>query len=135
MEKSIDLTIEEYTSPIDFILDPDETLESAFGRIIHLTYRHYPVVSEGEVKGIVSQRDLAIFNNSCVSRSGLTIRDIMNEDVLCVAKGASMEETVFKMSKRKVGSAIVTTETGDIYGIFTSIDVMNAMVEILRGDI
>ena len=129
----LDLSIEEYTSPIEFTLAPDESIDDALKRVSQVDYRHYPVIGEHGIVGIVSQRDLEMYKDKCVSRD-LFIKDIMKNDVLCVPKGASMEETVYKMAERKVGSAIVIAQGDKPYGIFTSIDVMNALIEIIRGE-
>ena len=37
------------------------------------------------------------------------------------------------MSSKKLGSAIVLDEQGDLAGIFTTTDALNALVEVIRG--
>jgi predicted transcriptional regulator len=39
------------------------------------------------------------------------------------------------MSSKKLGSLIVTNSSGDVSGIFTNTDALNALVEVLRGEI
>ena len=133
--KKIELPIEEFTSPIDFTLAPSDKLEEVISKVEGIGYRHYPVLDKGDVVGMLSQRDLAVYQGASAGKDNLCVSDVMSEDVLSVIKGSSMEETVFLMSERKVGSAIVTENNGEPYGIFTSIDALNALVEILRGEV
>jgi CBS domain-containing protein len=60
--------------------------------------------------------------------------DFMTAAPYCVPAGTPLEEVAFEMSAHKFGSVLVTDEDGNVSGIFTSIDALNALVEVLRGE-
>ena len=62
----------------------------------------------------------------------VTAGDVMAKNPYTVESGTSLEEVVFAMSRQKIGSAVICSR-GDVVGIFTSTDALNALVEILRG--
>ena len=49
--------------------------------------------------------------------------------------GSMLEEVAFEMSDRKIGSALIVNNFGELEGIFTSVDGLNALIEIIRGDV
>ena len=60
---------------------------------------------------------------------------IPTPDPLTVSSGTSLIDAAFEMSEVKIGSLIVNDEHGRVMGIFTSTDGLNALVEVLRGEI
>ena len=46
-----------------------------------------------------------------------------------------LDEVVYNMSKQKIGSTIVKSDEDEYIGIFTSTDALNALLEVLRGDV
>ena len=58
----------------------------------------------------------------------------MKKDPYIVDSTTKLSEVAFYMAKHKYGSALVQEPDGEL-GIFTSTDALNALVEVLRGDI
>ncbi|MCE3014031.1 MAG: CBS domain-containing protein, partial [Proteobacteria bacterium] len=56
--------------------------------------------------------------------------DIMSTDPLVVRANDPLSEVAYLLSSSKVGSAIVMDENDEIFGIFTTTDALNALVEI-----
>jgi acetoin utilization protein AcuB len=91
--------------------------------------RHLPVIEEGEVVGVVSERD--ILSNSGKNWSKMMkIRDVMNPSILSAHENDSLGEVAFELSSQKKGSAIILDNNGELAGIFTTTDALNALVEI-----
>ncbi len=61
----------------------------------------------------------------------------MTANPYIVEPDVELEKVVFHMSKNKIGSAIVKFDGGanTEFGIFTSTDALNALLEVLRGEI
>ena len=130
--KKIDLQIGSYTSVCPITISPQDTCQFALDITKARGIRHFPVVEDKRVVGIVSQRDL----NVAHSFEPLTkIEQVMSKDPYCVKKTAQMGKVALEMSARKIGSAIVSEENGTLYGIFTVTDALNCLVEVLRGDL
>lgn len=128
------LPVEEYTSvnPIT------ATVDTSFLELLKLMktngVRHIPILENGKLAGIVSQRDLKVVY--AVSRKeSFTAKDLMVEDPFVVPNDMCLDEVAMQMSERKIGSAIVEDSEGEIYGIFTSTDALNALIEVLRQQV
>ena len=83
---------------------------------------------------MISSRDLSLIK-SLSTDFNLLAKDIMSEDPYCVPWGTSLEDVAFEMSSRKIGSAIVLDKDGCADSIFTSVDGLNALIELVRGDV
>jgi len=92
-----------------------------------------PIMRGTAVVGVVSDRDVRLFSGlSAAEKFQVQASDIMAEDPLCVNAAAPLDEVAFLMSESKVGSVIVTDAEGELLGIFTATDALNALIEIVR---
>jgi acetoin utilization protein AcuB len=134
MKKSnLDIPIDEYSSPIKSFGSVDMNFEEMSGMLHDNGYRHLPILKDKKPVGMVSVRDLNLLK-SLNHHFQFTAEDIMAEDPYCVPRGSSIENVAFHMSEHKIGSAIIVDENGCAESIFTSIDGLNALVEIVRGE-
>lgn len=123
-----DLTVEEFTSPILVTINQESSIDAAIETMKENAIRHLPVMSEGKIVGIVSDRDLlSHFGKDWVSM--LEVKDVMSRDILSVSKNDGIGEVAYQLSSHKVGSALVLDEVGELYGIFTTTDALNALIE------
>lgn len=131
--KHLKIPVDEYTTPSPVTVDAATPMSDLIELMQNNEIRHIPVVSDERAIGIISDRDVRMVMNVEGARS-LRARDVMHADPFTVESGTSLEDVVFAMSKNKIGSAIVN-DNGNIVGIFTSTDALNALVEVLRGDL
>ena len=136
MEKLQNLTVSVFTTPCPKVVSPDASLEELEKLMKENGIRHIPVMENKKLVGIISERDVYF-----VYRLGLSANckagDVMQKNPYQVHPETKISEVAFYMSKNKYGSALVTATDGgggDL-GIFTSTDALNALIEILRGDI
>ncbi len=128
------ISVEDYSSPVSEAAPPHLKICDVSNAFKEKGYRHMPVVEEGFPVGIISERDISLL--ALISDSTtLTAADIMVRDPFCVPLGTPLYKVVFEMSEKKVGSALVVDENGKLDSIFTSIDGLNALLEVLRGDV
>jgi acetoin utilization protein AcuB len=129
----MEVTVDEYTSPILVMVNANASIDQALDLMQENNIRHLPVEIEGKVVGIISERDLLThFGKDWVTM--LKVEDIMNPNLLSVYRTEGLGEVALQLSSQKVGSALVLDESGDIFGIFTTTDALNALVEILYPD-
>ena len=128
------IPVEEFTSPSPVLVEEEQTALEALSLMAQHECRHIPVMSSGKLSGIISDRD--IFRGASAPDTQETkIKDLMTREVYRVSRKENLDEVVFTMSDKKIGSAIVEDAEDDFFGIFTSTDALNALVEIMRGEI
>lgn len=102
----------------------DAAVREAEDLMIDAGVRHLPVMEDGQLVGVVSDRDLA-------SGAGDLVRDVCSIDVYTVKPGAKLDAVLDEMAERRLGCAVVTKK-GKVVGIFTAIDACRAFARYLR---
>lgn len=130
----IKATVDEYTSPDPVTVRPSAHVDELQQLLNQHGIRHLPVLSQGQVVGIVSDRDIRLVSGlNLAEKLQVTAEDIMTPEPLAVSADTLLEDVAFLMSENKVGSVIVNETDGSFLGIFTATDALNALIEILRG--
>lgn len=126
-----EIKVEEFTSPTLVTISSTESLDRALELMQEHGIRHLPVINEGngEVVGIISERDVLSHVGKDWTRL-LKIEDIMSTSLLTVYKNESLGHVAYQLSSQKIGSALVLDQDQSLYGIFTTTDALNALVEI-----
>ena len=102
-------------------------------RLMHtLDVRHLPVLREGRLAGVLSQRDLLRMESLAnIDRTRDPVSDAMTLNPFVVEPSAEVGQVVAEMALRKLGSAIVV-ENDRVVGIFTTTDALQAFAALLR---
>lgn len=124
-----EIKVEEFTTPSVYLLGPEASLDDALELMQEHGIRHLPVLDQGEVVGIVSERDILTHIGKQWDKM-IKIEDIMSTSVLTVHASDNLGDVAYALSSNKKGSAIVLDENDELYGIFTTTDALNALVEI-----
>lgn len=133
MNNLFDIPVDEFASPIKGHANRNTKFGDLEEMMENNGFRHLPVLEDKVPVGMISKRDLALLKNNALAED-LVAEDLMVKDPYCIRQGASIEEAAFEMSSRKIGSAIVLNAKGEADSIFTSIDGLNALIEVVRGD-
>lgn len=82
---------------------PDECLAGVEGLLLELRIRHLPVVLEGKLEGIISQRDLLplLREKGFLSRAAIAV-DIMTKQVIAAHPDPDVREWVELILKHPV---------------------------------
>jgi acetoin utilization protein AcuB len=120
--------------PHDKIIDAFELMQ---GRGI----RHLPVVENGELKGLVTDRDirLALIPSPLSSPEERMfhlgaleqVDEIMTTDLITVAPTTTIEEAAKLIAKYKIGAVLVVAQ-GKLVGILTGTDILCVFIEMLE---
>jgi len=100
-------------------------------------FRHLPVMKNGELVGILSDRDInlaLVANQGMVKSEALVVEDVCTLDAYQVDVNAPLDEVVSVMGEKQIGSVLVT-EGGKLAGIFTATDACKYLGKCLRGQI
>src|SRR5215203_3912583 len=115
-------------------LAPDETVGTALALCRERRIRHLPVLTEGRLVGIVSDRDLRSATPAFGDQErAATLQEILVGDVVSVLPDDPIEQAANTMRERRIGSLPVV-ESGELVGIITSSDVMSALVYLVGAN-
>jgi acetoin utilization protein AcuB len=129
------LPVDAYTTPCPICISGDMKIPEIISIMEKNTIRHLPVINANEEAiGIITDRDVATVKAFAYNEDILAT-DLMTNDPLTVASGTTLIDATYAMSERKIGSLIVNDEHGKVQGIFTSTDALNALIEVLRGEV
>jgi len=132
----LNIPVEEFTTPNPVIATVDMTVEVLQERMKRHGIRHLPIVHVGKVVGVVSERDLkVVMGLDEAHRQQVSAGDIMAQNPVSVAASTPLDEVAFTMVEHKVGSLIVNEDDGGLLGIFTVTDALNALMEVVRGEL
>ena len=90
--------------------------------------RHLPVLVDGKLAGILSERDAEVALAS--GGSQLKVGSVMVTDPFTIASHSSLEWVAMIMAERKCGSVLVVEE-GEVVGVFTTTDALHALEQLL----
>ncbi len=131
--EQLNLPVEEFTTPDPVTASEETTVEELSKLMTEHGVRHIPIVRNGQVTGLVSERDLKVIAGlNLKEKSLISAADVMARDPVTVNAQETLDEVAFQMSSHKIGSVIVN-EDGKLLGIFTSTDALNALIEITRA--
>ena len=129
MEKT--LKIHECMTLVPRTIGGDIPVSKAGQIMRELDIRHLPVLYEGKLVGIVSDRDLKIAK-SFRGPGELNVEDVMSPDPFVVSPEAFLDDVAAEMVAHKFGSAVVQAGSGKVVGIFTTIDALRVLQDTFR---
>lgn len=89
--------------------------------------RHLPVVDDGKLVGVLSQRDLHLVEAVGSGRGqAQTVAQAMTSEPFTVAPGDCVTDVAATMGEAKYGCAVVV-DRGHVVGIFTAVDALRLL--------
>lgn len=121
-------------------IPPSMPINEALNLMRREHIRRAPVVKDGKLVGIVSDKDLLNASPSPATSlsiwemnyllSKITVRDVMTKKVLTVSEGTPIEEAARIMSDNKIGGLPVMSN-GRVVGIVTETDLFKIFLELM----
>ena len=94
-----------------------------------------PIVEDGRLVGVVTDRDLAIRVLAEDRGADTPVGEIASKDVVTVDPEQSLEEAARLMAEHQVRRLPVTEEDGKLVGIVAQADVAQAGHDVLTGEV
>lgn len=109
----------------------DQTLESAQKVMRELRVRHLPVLKGGDLIGMLTDRDInLVLSFESPTAAKMKVEEACSERPYTTSPNSPLDQVVAHMAEKKLGSAIIT-DNGKVVGIFTDVDAMRALAELL----
>jgi acetoin utilization protein AcuB len=109
-------------------IDPDDTLAKAKEMMDVAGFRRLPVVKDGEVVGMLTERDLRAHAGYLQSSK---VNAAMSAPVISVGPNSTVQEATRLMLRHKVGGLPVI-DRGALVGIVTTVDMLKAFLQVVE---
>ncbi len=126
------MLIREIMHPDPVTIDPDTTLCDAYAIMQKKGFRHLPVLSQGKLVGLVTDRDLRLATSRLAKRPfdpEAQVREIMSHPVQTAHTNDPVEMAARLMREMKIGCLPVIEES-KIVGIVTAADMLDALLRL-----
>ncbi len=124
-------TIQKFMTTQPYSIEASEKLESAVKIMSDRKIRHLPVTRQGEVIGMLSDRDVKLaMGIQGLDLNRLPVLDFATERPYTVDPDMPIGQVCTTMASKHYGSAIVM-QNGKLVGIFTAVDACRALAEIV----
>jgi acetoin utilization protein AcuB len=123
-------------TPFPFFADAAEPVAKIERLMRKHKIRHVPVQRDGEVIGIVSERDLHHWRSQAAPERDKTVllaADAMVPNPYVVAFDTPLSEVASEMNRRRIGSALVVRQ-GKLAGILSVMDICRILASLLDAE-
>ncbi|MBS1985312.1 MAG: CBS domain-containing protein [Bdellovibrionales bacterium] len=122
--------IAEYMTLAPSTVDAHQSLMEARELMRLHRVKHLPVLADGCLVGVVTERDVHLALTLIADSHRLHVAQVMQEEPLIVRAHESLELVLLDMLSREVDTAIVADSGGALVGIFTPTHAVRALIEI-----
>lgn len=125
-------TIRHFMTAAPETIGADLNLGQARDRMFQLNARHLPVLENGELVGILSDRDISLIDSVFGDLTRLQVRQAMTAQPFTCGPEAHLHAVAAEMAAHKYGTAIVVDRDhpGHVLGLFTTTDALRALAQL-----
>ena len=134
------MLVKNWMSKTVITIDVNDSMHDAMKLLKEHNIRMLPVMKEGELVGIITDRDIKRASASDATTleihelTYLMIRikaiDVMNKDPITVRFDHTVEETAEILLNNKISGAPVVGDKGNVVGIITQTDLFRALISL-----
>ena len=120
-------------TPFPYFIEAMDPVTTADARMAEHQIRHLPVLENGSVVGIITERDLRRLVHPSlptINKSRIRARDVMHRNVYVTDIHTPLDEVLDEMVERRFGSCVVLRQ-GKLAGIFSTVDACRVLAGVL----
>ena len=127
------MLIKKFMTQNPVILSPEEDVQVAFNLLTIKEVRQAPVLDNGKLIGIVTDRDLRMAIVQDLNDTNLTVRNFMTSNPKTVFEDAPLQSAANIIAEKKFNALPVISESGNLVGIITTTDILLGLLNTV-GD-
>jgi acetoin utilization protein AcuB len=134
------MLVEKWMTRTPVMISDEASLGTAIRLLKEKKIRRLPIMHEGKLAGIVTDRDLKAASPSKATSldiwelhaliESLKIREIMSTDLITIRPDDTIEKAARIMLEKRIGGLPVVDAEGNLVGMLTEADVFRALVEV-----
>lgn len=121
------MLVRDYMTKNPLVVSVETEVRRAFQLLKKHGFRQFPILKDGKLVGIITDRDL----RTTLLRPNLTVEDIMTINPVTIGEDASLEAAMLILEKGKFNALPVVSKSGELIGIITVTDVLDALINLL----
>ena len=122
------MLVKDFMTQNPITVTPDRRVDETLELMKNLNFRQCPVVEDGKLVGIVTDRDL----RASLSKGGdAKVGEIMARDPVTILDYTSVEGAAEIIRSGKFNALPVVSNKGELVGILTVIDLLDALLRML----
>ena len=123
--------VEQFMTHCPHTIGQEQPLNVAHQMMREHHIRHLPVVHDGKLVGMLSQRDLHFMeSHRNVDPERMTVSEAMTRDTYAIGPRCSLRKVAAEMADHRYGSAVIV-DREHVVGILTTVDGMRALALVL----
>lgn len=125
--------IQRYMTTTPVTINYELDLQHARQMMLDHQIRHLPVMNDGKLVGIISEKDIEFIQGfRGVDLKTERVQNAMTTEPVVVEASTHLDVVCDQMAKNKIGSVLVQ-DNKKLVGIFTWVDALNAMSSLLHS--
>lgn len=139
------MTARDLMTPNPVTVSPRATIAEVWDLMRELEIRHVPVVEDGALVGMLSDRDLARLDvarlltaegaDALRRELATAVIEVMSSDVIFVELETELSDVIGLLIEHRVGAIpVVRPDTRDVVGIVSYVDVLRAVQDLLEEE-
>lgn len=139
------MTARDLMTPNPVTVSPRATIAEVWDLMRELEIRHVPVVEDGALVGMLSDRDLARLDvarlltaegaDALRRELATPVIEVMSSDVIFVELETELSDVIGLLIEHRVGAIpVVRPDTRDVVGIVSYVDVLRAVQDLLEEE-
>lgn len=131
---SKNVLVRDYMTQKPKVVSPDEDINVVFNKLNDSRIRQAPVVDNGKLVGIITDRDLrmALVDNSI--NPGLTVKNVMVEDPITISEETKIEEAAQIIIDKKINALPVVNNNHELKGVLTTTDIVSGFIDYCKNN-
>mgnify|MGYP001773088822 CR=1 FL=1 len=121
------MVVRDYMTRNPIVVSVETEVRRAFQLLKKHGFRQFPVMKDGKLVGIITDRDL----RTTLLRPNLTVEDIMTINPITIGEDAPLEAAMLILEKGKFNALPVVSKSGELTGIITVTDIFDALINLL----
>jgi acetoin utilization protein AcuB len=122
------MLVKDFMTPKPITVTPDYKADETLEIMKNLNFRQCPVVDDGKLVGIVTDRDIRA---ALVQGNDLKVGEIMSGNPITILDYASVEGAAEIIRSGKFNAIPVVSNKGELVGILTVTDLLDALLNLL----
>lgn len=126
------MRVKDFMTQHPLTVSPLDNIQNTFQVLINNSIHQVPVVSNGELVGIVTDRDLKIAVAGDSGDPNLNVGSVMSRNPITVTDDLKIVEAAKIIRKRRFNALPVVNKKGELVGIVTVRDILDGLINLFE---